>query len=396
MSKLSEKENLELLFNEPINSVYQREQSTFDTLAAPFEKSLVLFGAGGLGKKTLAGLRSVGIEPLAFADNNPTLWGKDINGVQVMSLEDAANEFGQNSVFVITIWKGEAVDTMAERYQQLKKLGCARIVPFGYLYWKYSDVFVPHYAFDMPHKVFEQARDVQNVFSLWEDDPSRHEYLAQLKWRMFMDFDGLSAPVSHEIYFPNDLVSMLPNELFIDCGAYDGDTVRSLLSTQGVYSGKIIAFEPDPANFKQLEQFVLELPQSIKERVNVYPFAVGAQKSKVRFEASGTEASAVGSGNLEVDCVALDKILGENNPTYIKMDIEGSELDALIGAQNTIKKNLPVLAICSYHRQDHLWRIPALIHSYADEYRFFLRPHLLEVWDLVCYAIPINRLIIKR
>lgn len=396
MSKLSEKENLELLLNEPIHSVYQREQSTFDTLAAPFEKSLVLFGAGGLGKKTLAGLRSIGIEPRAFADNNPNLWGKEISGVQVMSLEEAATKFGQNSVFIITIWKGEAVDTMAERYQQLKKLGCAKIVPFGFLYWKYSDIFVPHYAFDMPHKVFEQAQDVLNVFSLWEDEASRHEYLAQIKWRIFMDFDSLSAPVSHEIYFPNDLVSISPDELFIDCGAYDGDTIRSLLSTQKGYSGKIIAFEPDPANFKQLEQFVWELSEGIKERVNVYPFAIGARKSKVRFEASGTEASAVGSGNFEVDCVTLDEVLREYKPTYIKMDIEGSEIDALEGAQNTITQNLPVLAICSYHHQDHLWRIPKLIHSYADEYRFFLRPHLLEVWDLVCYAIPANRLKTKQ
>lgn len=396
MSKLSEKENLEVLFSEPISSVYQREQSTFDELAAPFEKSLVLFGAGGLGKKTLAGLRSIGIEPLAFADNNSALWGTHINGIQVMSLENAVNKFGQSSAFVITIWKGEATDTMAERTQQLKKLGCAKIIPFGYLYWKYSNVFLPHYAFDMPHKVFEQAEEVQDVISLWGDDASRHEYLAQLKWRMLMDFDSLPAPVTHEIYFPNDLVSIIPDELFIDCGAYDGDTVRNLFSTQKAYSGKVIAFEPDPANFKQLEQYVLELPPEEKERVNIYPFAVGAIKSKVRFEASGTEASAVGSGNLEVDCVTLDEILADLKPTYIKMDIEGSELDALTGAQTTIKKNLPILAICSYHRQDHLWKIPSLIHSYSDEYRFFLRPHLLEVWDLVCYAIPASRLKTKR
>ncbi len=395
MDKLSEKENLELLFSEPIRSVYEREQSTFNKLAAPFEKSLVLFGAGGLGKKTLAGLRRIGIEPLAFADNNSALWGKEINGVQVMSLENAVSQFGQNSAFVITIWKGEAIDTMAERTQQLKNLGCPKIIPFGYLFWKYSDIFLPHYAFDIPHKVYEQSEEVQNVLSLWEDDASRHEYLAQLKWRMMMDFDGLPAPVSHEIYFPNDLVNILSDEVFVDCGAYDGDTVRNLFSSQKAYSGKVIAFEPDPANFKQLEQYVLGLPQGVHEKVSVYPYAVGAKKSKVRFEASGTEASAVGSGDLEVDCVTLDEILADARPTYIKMDIEGSELDALAGAQNTIKKNIPVLAICSYHRQDHLWRIPALIHSYSDEYRFFLRPHLLEVWDLVCYAIPVNRLNIK-
>ncbi|MCK9391027.1 MAG: FkbM family methyltransferase [Syntrophales bacterium] len=396
MDKLTVKENIELLLNEPITSVYQREQYSFDSLAAPFEKSIVLFGAGGLGKKTLAGLRKIDIEPLAFADNNSDLWGRDIDGLKVMSVEDAANKFGQNSVFVIAIWKGEAVDTRAEQYQQLEKLGCARIAPFGYLYWKYSDVFLPHFALDMPHKVLEQAEEVLNVFSLWEDNASRYEYLAQLNWRMNMDVDVLPHPVLHEIYFPNDLIHILPDELFIDCGAYDGDTIKSFLNTQGFNSGKIIAFEPDPTNFKQLEQYVMGLPKGFKERVSVYPFAVGACKSKVRFESLGTDLSAVGSSGLEVDCVALDDVLGGGRPTYIKMDIEGSELDALIGAQNSIRNNHPILAISTYHRQDHLWRIPALIHSYDEGYRFFLRPHRLEVWDLVCYAIPVSRLNINR
>jgi hypothetical protein len=93
MNEISEKENLETLLSEPIASVVKREQSTFDDLAVPFEKSLVLFGAGGLGKKTLTGLRRIGMEPLAFADNNPVLWGKEIDGVKVLSLKDAAEKF---------------------------------------------------------------------------------------------------------------------------------------------------------------------------------------------------------------------------------------------------------------------------------------------------------------
>ena len=388
----SNRNTLQKLFSETMEDVYQREQSTFDKLADPFGSSLVLFGAGGLGKKTLAGLRSIGIEPLAFADNNQTLWGKDVNGVQVLSLEDAAKKFGKTAAFIVTIWKGEALDTMAERQKQLIELNCEKVIPFSYLYWKYKDLFLPHYAFDMPHKVFQQSEEIQRVFPLWGDDASRREYIAQLKWRIFMDFDALPAPVTHQIYFPNDLTSLSPDDVFVDCGAYDGDTIRSLLQAIETYSGNIFAFEPDPANFQKLEQYVSALPGSVHERLKLYPFAVGAHKSRVKFEASGTEASFVGSGDIEVDCVALDEILSDQKPTYIKMDIEGSELHALAGAQNTIKNNLPVLAVCAYHSQDHLWKIPALIHSYSDQYRFFLRPHLLEVWDLVCYAIPINRL----
>src|ERR1041385_1613719 len=208
MNQISMKDEVEALFRESLASVYLRERSTFDELASPFEKTLVLFGAGGLGKKTLAGLRRVGIEPLAFADNNPALWGKEINGVKVLSVEEATKKFGQVAAFVVTIWKGEAVDKMAERQEQLRNLNCAKVIPFGFLFWKYPDIFLPHYAFDMPHQVYQQVNEVQSVFSLWADDASRNEYLAQLRWRMFMDFDGLPDPVKHEIYFPDDLIAI--------------------------------------------------------------------------------------------------------------------------------------------------------------------------------------------
>src|SRR6266496_3088199 len=339
MNQISLRDEVEALFRESITSIYLRERSTFDKLASPFEKSLVLFGAGGLGKKTLSGLRRVGIEPLAFADNNHALWEKDINGVKVFSVEDAAKKFGQSAAFVVTIWKGEAVDTMAERQQQLKNLNCTKVIPFGFLFWKYPDIFLPHYAFDMPHKVYEQANEVQSVFSLWADDTSRHEYLAQLKWRIFLDFDGLPRPVKHEIYFPDDLIAILPDEVFVDCGAYNGDTVRSFLHLRKPFSGSIVAFEPDPLNFLQLQQYVSTLPWARRKKLVIHRSAVGARKSKVRFEASGTEASAVGQGDIEVDCVTLDEMLANHKPTYIKMDIEGFELEALTGAKDTIKNN---------------------------------------------------------
>lgn len=383
---------LENLFKEPIESVYLREHKSFDEQVTPFEKSLVLFGAGGLGKKTLSGLRMVGIEPLAFADNDPLLWGTEINGVKVFSVTEAANRFGKSAAFVITIWKGEAVDTMAERKQQLVNLGCMKIIPFGLLFWKYPNIFIPHYAFDLPHKVYEKADQVQRAFSLWADDSSRSEFLAQLRWRMLMDFDGLHRPVAHEIYFPDDLVDIKSGEVFVDCGAYDGDTIKTLLNLYSLYLEKVIAFEPDPANFRKLQEYTSNLPSEIKGKIFIHQSAVGAQNSKVRFNASGTEASKVGSGEMEVNCVSLDEVLANLKPTFIKMDIEGSEIDALNGAQDTIRNNLPVLAICSYHQQDDLWQIPNLIHSFSDQYSFYLRPHLLEVWDLVCYAIPVKRL----
>jgi FkbM family methyltransferase len=392
MNQPSLEDQLDGLLREPIDSVIKREQTTFDELAAPFGRSLVLFGAGGLGRKTLAGLRQVGIEPLAFADNNASLWGREVDGVPVQSPQAAAEQFGDRAAFVVTIWRGEGTDRMPERQQQLRDFGCAKVIPFGSLFWKYPDVFLPHYACDLPHKVYEQADGVRGAFSLWADTSSLREYLAQLRWRMLLDFEGLGLPVTHETYFPDDLVGGLSDEVFVDCGAFDGDTIARFLHRRGSLFRQILAFEPDPANFRALQQYAAALPPAIQVRVAAHQLAVGARRDKVRFSATGTEAAAVGSGTLEVESAALDEVLGDCRPTYIKMDIEGSELDAIMGARHSIERSLPVLAICVYHCQDHLWRIPLLIHSFSDQYRFFLRPHLLEGWDLVCYAVPLNRL----
>lgn len=383
---------LEVLLSEPISAVLHRERFTFDEQTAPFDKSLVLFGAGSLGQKTLAGLRSLGIEPLAFADNNKSLWGKEINGIRVLSVNNAVDRFGTSAAFVITIWRAGSTDRMIDHQQQLIDLSCPKIIPFSYLYWKYPEVFLPHYALDLPHKVYQQAGEVRKVFSLWSDDASKNEFLAQLRWRMLMDFDSLPSPVSHGAYFPNDLVNILPEDVFVDCGAYNGDTIKDLLRVHGDSFKKIIAFEPDPANFQELQQFAHTLPANIRNRLELHQLATGLRKGRMHFEATGTGASAIGSGRVEVDCISLGEKLANERPLYIKMDIEGSEVDTLLGAQNLIRKELPVLAICAYHRQDHLWRIPALISSFSDQYRFYLRPHNLEVWDLVCYAIPSNRL----
>lgn len=349
-------------------------------------------GAGGLGRKTLAGLRSLGIEPLAFVDNNSALWGTKLGGVPVLSVADGARQYCHSAAFVITIWKGEAVDRMADHRKQLLDLGCARVVSFGPLFWKYPATFTPHYAFDVPHKVCEEAEDARRALGLWADEASRREYLAQLKWRLLHDFDCLPSPVDHPTYFPPELTQGGPEEIFVDCGAYDGDTLRVLIRKSGGSFRGAIAFEPDPESFARLRQFVMGLPRALSDKIEIHQLAVGGRHEVVRFQGGGTEASAVGAGTMEVESVALDEIIGDRSPTYVKMDVEGSEPDALSGAGRLIARCAPVLAVCAYHRQDHLWRIPLLIASMSDRCRFYLRPHLLEVWDLVCYALPVDQL----
>jgi FkbM family methyltransferase len=177
--------------------------------------------------------------------------------------------------------------------------------------------------------------------------------------------------------------------VFVDCGAYDGDTIEKFLELTNGNCERIVAFEPDPANLSKLRDFVGRLPVDVRGRIEWHQKAVGASNCRVRFAALGTDGSAISEEGMEMECVSIDSFFeGRPGPSIIKMDIEGAELDALAGARRTIHRHAPALAICAYHKQADLWQIPALIHSLNPGYQLFLRPHLADGWDLVCYAIP--------
>lgn len=392
MNKASLQARLDALLGEPLPSVRQREATAFDEATGGRSDPIVLWGAGRLGRRTLAGLRRLGVEPLGFCDSNQLLWGRDVDGIPVVSPEDAAARYGKDATFVITIWGPHDRETMEDRRRRLIDLGCATVVPFAPLFWKHPETFGSYYAFDLPHRTIEKGEEVRRAYALWADDASRSEFVTQIEWRLHGDFDVLHEPARHEIYFPEELLDLQPRELFVDCGAYDGDTIRSLLARPAVGECSVVAFEPDPGTFGQLESYVASLAPEVRGRIELHQAAVGAVSSRLAFDPTGTEASAIGSGPLMVDCLTLDEVLSGRTPTYLKMDIEGWEPEALAGGERVIASARPVLAICVYHEFDHPWRIPFAIASMSDQYRYFLRPHHLQAWDLVCYAVPMERL----
>ena len=382
---------LENLLAEGTEGARLREANTFDKLAAPYAAEFVLFGAGNLGRRTLTGLRKVGIEPLAFVDNDTQRWGENCNGVPVLSPREGAKLYGTRAAFVVTIWRGEGTERMAARVSQLRELGCESVVPFLPLYWKLPSSLLPHYTLDLPHNVHRQPDRVREGFLLMSDEASRREYLAQLRFRVLGDFECLPPPVQGDIYFRDDLFNLGKEETLVDCGAFDGDTLSLFFDKTGNSCKSVIAFEPDPANYVKLAERVSRMPPAVRQSIALHQSATGDCNRRVLMDVGFGPASHIGDGNHEVECATLDSMLDEVPVTFIKMDIEGSELAALAGAQQLIQKYSPILAICVYHRQDDLWNIPLLIHRLNPDYSFHLRPHLLEGWDLVCYAIPSNR-----
>jgi FkbM family methyltransferase len=381
---------LDGLLSESLVSVREREKSVFDELLAGCENRVVLFGAGSLGRKVLQSIRSIGVEPLAFGDNGESKWGTCIDGVPVLAPKDVTARYGPSALFVVTIWsRGHFYP---ETKAQLKRLGCRYVESTGSLRWKFADQLLPDFCQDLPHKVYEQAAEVRKAAALWADEDSLREYLNQVRWRALGDQDSLGSPVKEEQYFLDSLYRISDDEVFVDCGAYTGDTAVQLIRKNPAFS-EIVAIEADPGNFDRLKQWIGTLEAPVASRIDALHTAVGAKRGKLRFQARGDEGARLAAdGNVVVECIPIDDMALAAAPTFIKMDIEGAELDALEGARRSIQTNRPILAVCVYHRQNDLWRIPLFVHALVEDYRLFLRPHYGDGWDLVCYAVPANRL----
>jgi FkbM family methyltransferase len=378
------------LLSEPLASVHQRERSAFDEALGRCHNRVVLFGAGNLGRKILQLLRSTGVEPLAFADNGQSKWGSQTGGVPVLSPRDAADRYGASALFIVTIWS--LGHFYPETRAMLERMGCNHVESTSLLRWKFAEQMLPDFCFDLPAKLYEQAPDVRKAAAIWADDSSRQEYLNHLKWRALGDQNALLPPVTEESYFLDSLYRIRDREVFVDCGAYTGDTDEQVIQRNPNF-GKIIAIEADPTNFNRLTDWIGTLAAPIASRIEPRNIAVGSKRGKLNFEATADEGSRIAkNGNVVVECIPIDELPFEHPPTFIKMDIEGAEVDALEGARQSIQKHRPILSICVYHKQDHLWTIPLLIHSLMEDYNLYLRPHDVDGWQLVCYGVPNDRL----
>jgi FkbM family methyltransferase len=388
---LSWQEQLDELLSEGVAPVREREKNAFDEAAGSCAASIVIYGAGNLGRQTLAGLRDHGVEAIAFCDANPAIWNTQVDGLTVFSPQDAAAQYGRTAVFVVCVWHPDREHGLQSILDYLTSLGAERVVPFLLLFWKYPDTFLPYYFWDLPSRLLADAICIRQAASAFSDESSRDAFTRHLRLRINADFSALPAPAKEPTYFPRDLFTLRPDECFVDCGAYDGDTIREFVKQSGGRFRRIVAFEPDPQTADALQSIVQARPD-LNSATTIHRAVLGTAPGVVRFQAAGSLVSAVcEEGGIEVEQTTLDDSVRSAAPTFVKMDIEGSEVAALEGGRKTIREHRPVMAICVYHRPDDLWRIPLLLHELEPGCSLALRMYWMDGFDTVCYAIPPDR-----
>jgi FkbM family methyltransferase len=186
-----------------------------------------------------------------------------------------------------------------------------------------------------------------------------------------------------------DFLPPIANEVYVDAGCCDGKTIMDFLEFAG--SGKIYGFEPESDCFRRtMEALRANLHSS--GGITIFPQGLWHKAETLHLTKPGEDAGAAAiseQGEEIIETVSLDEAIEPGDRvTFIKMDIEGAELNALRGARETISRNLPRLAISIYHKPEDIVTIPSYIMSLSDRYVFYIRHHApwLNV-DTVLYAI---------
>ena len=228
----------------------------------------------------------------------------------------------------------------------------------------------------------------QKTYGMLGDELSRITMRNYINAAVAGSFDELYEECHRDRAYFNELTAGTGVKMLIDCGAYDGDSIHDFITVFPEYES-ITAFEPDRKNVEKIHD--REKRESIKN-LTVYDKGVYSETKTLFFEEEGKSSSHLSeSGGSRIEVMKIDELsIPEGKKALIKMDIEGSELSALEGAAETIKRLHPCLTICVYHKQEDLIEIPPYINSLVGEgvYEYYLRYHGADLAELVFYAIP--------
>lgn len=277
--------------------------------------------------------------------------------------------------------------------EALKKMmiGLRLYFPYNIIYMRKIRRMMP------PPKFVEKAREfyadnherVKGVTKLLSDERSKDVYNKVIRLRQYYEEKDIPRYNYFDQYFPQDLREFSENwggggEVFLDCGAFNGDISCAFAKRVRSYS-KIIAFEPDRSNIKELQKRDIPRLEIVEKACFDYEGVLRFNEQK---KSGGSHiADKEDEGTVEVACTTIDNTLNGDRCDFIKMDIEGAEWEAIHGAKDTIQRYHPKLAISIYHSDDDMVRIPEYIHELVPEYNIYIRAHTMGIAEVICYAV---------
>ena len=355
------------------------------------EQPVILFGAGQTGAKLVPILKEMGIEILCFADDTPEKADTVFHGVHVKPSDVADQMFKDASpLWIVCIYHpAHRFTAIAERLEN--KFGVKTVSFVNLLYAAHQqDVkeTLPHYFFLPPERTLNARERYLSLETALEDEQSRKTLLDAVKLRLMCDFSG---PLSVKMEDDNVLKECVQDEstIIVDCGAYDGDTIEKFVNISGGGVKKIVAFEPDKANHKKLQESIAQYDGALASKIECICAAISEETGTAKFQSEGNMSSNLSDeGGEEVQIYALDNFFEDKGENYfIKLDVEGFELEALRGAKAMITSGNTALGISAYHKPGDLLECYELLEEWGCNFKYHLRAYGEDGADLMLFAI---------
>lgn len=374
-------------FSDLRSGMLQKWQSRAVDVSSFAGADIFLYGAGNLGKKLRMSLEASGIPVKGMIDRRAA--NLRVQGIDALTLEETADVPKERSIVILAaLFSLEDEPVLRD---SLTLAGFPRVFALHELDWRSfrstafcRNIFIGDY--DIERDFARDEAEILAAYGLWQTQKEREYYMTHIEAYLCGDFSIFPAPLPLRLqYAAHDVPEDVDMRFFVDCGAFDGDTLRAL-SAAGRKILDYLAFEPQQELGARIRASAEEL--SIP-RATIVPCGVSSVTQQIRFGTAEEGKSAVkreAAGENVIQCVSLDTMLAGEMPTFIKMDIEGMEIDALRGAENLIRAHHPQLAICVYHDMSHIWRIPLLLREFYRGYRFYLRNYQYMGLETVVYA----------
>lgn len=357
-----------------LRNLVTAQESTFLKKCAQRDQAnyLFIYGGGEGAKNTYDYLQSEDIKVDKVVVNEKYLNDVTDIGQKVESIEKVMKSLTKKCDVIISF----------DGYQEKLLKDYADKISDIYVY----DVFKGKYR-GISYDFFEEnEEEFEKIYHRLEDGLSKTTMVAFLNQKISEEYGYLSKVKNENQYFDESVIDLEDGEVFIDCGAYIGDSItgfESNMNVRGKRKKKIIAFEPDEGNFGNLcknvhDDSIVLINKGIWIKPDTLLFNIESNGNSHEISTLGTE---------EVEVESIDHLMQNEKVTFIKMDIEGAELDALKGAKKTIQRDHPKLAICVYHKKEDLLEIPQYIVNLYSDYKLYLRAYEDSATELVLYAV---------
>ena len=345
--------------------------------------SIVIFGAGIGGKQTYELLREHHMDEKikAFSDNNKSKIGTIYCDKPVIASTNIAF-YGDNLIVLVS---STAYDIIK---RQLMNLGlCEENIFF------FQPAGVSLNENEDRSFIKNNISKFEVVYDMLMDEESKWIYCSLLNYRMtksikyLEDLRPVVLPESEQYFDKRILDSYYFDKTFVDCGAYNGDTLSAFYKQFPEWKGKYYCLEAN-------EVLCASLRKEIEDKTNIIllNYAIWGVRGRLCFDVSGDVGGRISSKGVEVDCDSLDNLLKGEEIDFIKMDIEGAEEMALLGGKDILKNSKPILAICIYHKPEDFFNIPLMIEEMVpNEYCYYVRQYRYGQSETVLYALPKSR-----